>query len=389
MFQVKDFVSIVASMVNYCRGTTTRFSDFNVGSKVRTMLEASAIEIEELYQQILNGLLEAIPTSVYVTFDFQLLPATATSTLVRVAFSPGVAAQTISAGTLLTRSDQAMTYAAETDVPVPAGAPYVDVLVTATVPGAAGNLAAGTTFTISPSPSGTVSAMALAAASNGTDIETQAGRYVRFTAYIRTLARGTVTAVEYALLQAALTDTSGGITEQVKLQLVIEPYKLDPTQPVGLVNCYVHNGTGNTSPALVAQALQIVQGFYTPDGVGVPGYKAAGVHVTVTAATEQPVSPTGIVTLAPNVDPDATSASIMASLETYLLGLKIGAPYEVSQATAIIMGVPGVLNWVPTAPTADVPAAAAFNKIMPGAIDLGLPIIATLDQFVLDQNTLQ
>ncbi len=56
MFQVKDFRSIVASMVNHVRATTTKITDFRVGGVARTLLEAPAIEIDELYQQMFNGL---------------------------------------------------------------------------------------------------------------------------------------------------------------------------------------------------------------------------------------------------------------------------------------------------------------------------------------------
>ena len=51
MFQIKDFASITASMINWLRANTTKVTDFNVGSVVRTMAEASAAEMEELYLQ--------------------------------------------------------------------------------------------------------------------------------------------------------------------------------------------------------------------------------------------------------------------------------------------------------------------------------------------------
>ena len=64
-FQIKDFLSIVASMVNYMRGATSKITDYNVGSVARTMVEAPAIEIDQLYQQMLFGLRDAIPTATY------------------------------------------------------------------------------------------------------------------------------------------------------------------------------------------------------------------------------------------------------------------------------------------------------------------------------------
>ncbi len=379
-FQIKSFVSIVASMVNYARATTTLFSDYNPGSKARTMLEAPALEMEELYQQMANGLIEAIPTSVYLTFNFQLLPATVATFPMQVALVGNPAAQTISAGTLFTRADQGGAYLSVADVPVAANQGSVSVLVASAAPGAAGNCPAGMTFAVSPGPNGFTSATAVAGGSNGTDLETEAGRFMRFTAYIQTLARGTVAALSYALSTVQITDAGGGITERVALQSIIEPWVLDNTQPVGLVNCFIHNGTGGTSAALVALALQTIQGSYNAAGVGIVGYKAAGVQVTVAAATEEPLAVSGTIKVAPvfagasaaaaAAAEAALAATAQSALTAYILGLPIGAPYVVAEAYALVMGVPGIVNWLPIAPTADVVSTSATTKLMPGTVQV-------------------
>ena len=369
-FQIKSFVSIVASMVNYARTTTQKWSDYNRGSKVRTILECSALEIEELYQQMVNGLVEAIPTSVYLTFSFGLLPAKATSFPVQVNFSANNADQTISAGTVLTRSDQAVSYTVAADTAVPANSITASVLVVATVDGVSGNCPPNTTFTMSPTPAAFSSAVALSGGNNGSDLETEAGRFARFTAYIQTLTRGTVPALNYVLSTAALYDASGGIIEQVKLKLVVEPYVTDNTQPVGLVNCYIHNGVGNTSAALVTQALQVVNGYYDASGNGIPGYKAAGVQVTVAAASEQSEVVTGVIEIDAHTDGPTAVAAAVALLQAYMLGLPIGAPYIAAKATALVMSVPGVTDWLPAAPMADIATSGINYKIMPGVITL-------------------
>ncbi len=51
-FQIKDFTSIVASMVNHMRGTQKKVTDFQKGSVARTLVEAAAVENEELYLQM-------------------------------------------------------------------------------------------------------------------------------------------------------------------------------------------------------------------------------------------------------------------------------------------------------------------------------------------------
>ncbi len=62
-FQIKDFASIAAAMINYLRASQDRVTDFEPGSVARTMLEATAAELDELYQQLFHGIREAIEVS--------------------------------------------------------------------------------------------------------------------------------------------------------------------------------------------------------------------------------------------------------------------------------------------------------------------------------------
>lgn len=74
-FQIKDFVSIAASMINHMRGTQNKVTDFQPGSVARTLVEGPAVEIEELYLQMFIGLREAIPIATFQSFGFDKLPA--------------------------------------------------------------------------------------------------------------------------------------------------------------------------------------------------------------------------------------------------------------------------------------------------------------------------
>ena len=81
--QLKNFVSITASLINYIKAAQTTLTDFNVGAVVRTMLEACAREIEELYQQMFLGLKDAIPVAVYNAFGFSALTAQPATGIIR------------------------------------------------------------------------------------------------------------------------------------------------------------------------------------------------------------------------------------------------------------------------------------------------------------------
>jgi uncharacterized phage protein gp47/JayE len=366
-FQIKDFTSIVISMMNWMKGTQTTITDFNEGAIARTMVEAPASEIDQLYQEMFNGLTEAIPVATYNSFSFDAIPSAPATGLIRVFVTSSASAQVISAGSVLSYTAGTVTYTSETDTTIAAGNTFADVLVTANVSGSTGNIAAGMAFTVAPAVNGFVSASNLSPFINGTDAESDTDRQIRFNAYIASLPRGTVAAVQYGLSTVQLTDSSGNVIERVVSAQVTEPYETDTTQPMGLVVCYIHNGVGHTSTALIAQAQLVVYGYTDANGNKIPGWKSAGAHVTVNAATEQTVAVTGVLTTAAGYDHPTLVTSATQTIYTYIQGLPIGSNCLFAEMISLVMGIEGVANFVPSTPTADV-VAAANVKLMPGAV---------------------
>lgn len=369
MFQLKDFTSIAASMINWMKATQTKVTDFNIGGVARALVEAPAAEIDELYQQYFHGLREAIPVSVYNSFDFTRLPAAPAAGLVRVTIQSQATATTIPAASTFTPAGSGVVYAATADVTIAAGDTYGDVPVAASVAGAAGNLPAATAFTLAPAPPGFQSAANSAPFLSGRDEETDAERKIRFSNYILTLSHTTLRGLEYGLLTTALYDTAGNLTERVVSVSLVEPYLDDVQQPVALVHAYIHNGVGTTSPSLVTRASEVVHGYYDAAGKPVTGWKAAGVRVTVEAATEVQTDVTAELTVALGYDADALIAEAEAVVAAYVLGLGVGKPLILAEMTSRVMDIDGVTNFVLSAPAADV-AADPDEKIMPDAITL-------------------
>lgn len=366
-FQLKDFSSIAASMVNYMRATTSRVTDFNPGSVARTLLESVAIEIEELYQNFFHGVKEAIPVSLYTSLDFDALSAIPASGMVRVSVTASAGIQTIPANTVFSSVGLATSYMSQEDVVVPAGNTYVDVRVVASVPGMVGNIAAGKQFQLTPAIPGMVSAENQAAFRNGSEAENEADRKARFRAYILALSRGTVSALEYGLKTAAIKNATGVEIERVKAASVIEPYKMDPIAPVAWVKCYIHNGTGQTSGELVARAAEVLHGYYDENGQAVPGWKAAGVKVEVFAAAETPVDVAGTLTEVPGYDKAALIDQAQQLVYGYLLGLNIGESAVKAEIISMIQQLEGVYNIV-LPDLADVINSSSQAKLMPGNI---------------------
>ena len=369
-FQVKDWLSIVASMVNHMRGATPRFTDYNVGSVGRTLVEAPAVELDQLYQQMQTGLIEAIPVSVYNSFNFPALAAVAASGRIRVNITPGTTAVTIPAGSVFVRSDASgRGYVSQEPGVIAPSASYVDLTVVAQAPGSGGNMPAGTAFDMANPAERLVSVAALSRFDNGTDEEGTDARRLRFNAFIASLPRGTLAALEYGLKTVALTDANGLVTERVVSCAIIEPYLADPNQPIALVRCYIHNGAGATSGALVQRAAKVLYGYYDSEGKPVPGWQAAGVQVEVYAATEQAANVAGTVAVANGYSAATVLAAATAEVSAYLSALGIGAPFLRAEAISRVMALEGVTNVILTTPAADV-AAAATVKLKPGAVTL-------------------
>lgn len=368
MFQTKDFVSIVASMVNLMRSTQKRITDFNVGSVARTLVEAPAAEIDEFYQQMFFGLKEAIPVSVYNSFDFEAIDAVPASGLIRVSITASTSDTLISAGSTFSPSG-GIDYTSSQDVVIAAGETFGDVLATATQAGTVGNIGAGQSFTINPTLEGFVAAQNLSPFMNGINAETPDDRKLRFNAFVQSLNRGTVAALEYGLKTTQLLDAGGNLIERVVAVSVYEPWKDDPNQPISLVKCYVHNGVGATSSALVNRAREVTYGYYDDLGTAVPGWKAAGVKVEVYAATEQSVAVTGVLTALPGYDKPTLVSSATQAVFAYIQGLDIGAEAVLSEIIRLIKDLEGVYDFVPSAPLANV-AADKTTKLMPGAITI-------------------
>lgn len=368
-FQVKDFVSITASMINWMRASTRKISDYNVGSVSRTLVEAVAAETDELYQQMFIGIKEAIPVSVYNSFSFDALPAIAAAGLIRVQITPSATDVLIQAGTTFFAPGLLSTYSSLDDVTIKAGSSFIDILVLADTTGTAGNITQGQNFTLTPSPNAFLSATNLSGYSSGQDEETTDERKLRFAAYIDSISRATNSAIRYGLTTARLYDDAGNITERVATGITIEPWLEDPNQPIGLVECYIHNGVGNTSAALVAEATKIIEGYYDPSGVAIPGFKAAGIPTPVYAAAEVVQNVAGVLTTLDGYDKPTLVTDATSAVYAYLQGLPIGAKCVVSEIIHVIKELDGVYDFVPSVPAVNV-SVAKKQKLMPGSISI-------------------
>lgn len=370
-FQIKDFASIVASMINVMRASTRKITDFNVGSVARTLVEAPAIELDQLYQEMFHGLREAIPVATYTSFDFGLLPsAPSTGVLTFYAAAGNTTPSLIASGTLTKNSTTNKLYRTTRDVVLEVGETEVSVSAVAQESGLQTNCDANSILEIVGSIPGVVGVANLTPFTGGRDLETPEERKLRFQAFISTLARGTNAALRYGASTAVVRDINDQVTERVVHIGIIEPYEEDPIENLpGFVQIYVHNGTGGTTPTLVAEVQKVIDGYYDTAGNPIPGWKSAGVEVSCYAATEVVVPVTGVLTILSGYQSSAVITEAVTAVRNYLLALDVGKEAIRNEIIERIMAVAGVYNLVLSLPVDDT-SVAKSAKIMPGTVTL-------------------
>lgn len=341
MFQLKNFVSIAASMLNYVRSTTGKVTDLQPGSVTRTILEAPATEIEELYVQMFNGIKEAIPVAVYNSIDFPKLPPQYASGRVTViALQRLTADLAIPAGTrFLTRDGRI--YQSVVDMNWPAqisnkDVSQFDVPVVSQVAGVAQNAAAGeiTSSPFFPPDRFSFSSTAMA---NGTDTEADDSRDKRFADYISSLSRGTKTAMLYGARTASIKDEAGNIIEGVS--------RVSMTEGLGNVTIHIWGSNGEPSTVLINQVIAIENGGRDAQGVVTPGFAAAGIQCQVATMFARAIDCDITVTLATGyVLDDTMKAGIKNALHARLYQLFPGDIVTVEELRVAVLIVPGVLT---------------------------------------------
>lgn len=347
MFQLKNFVSIAASMLNYVRSTTGKVTDLQPGSVTRTILEAPAAELEELYIQMFNGIKDAIPVAVFNSFGFDRLPAQYASGLVTViATKPVTSAFDIPKGTSFLARDgriyqsigdmqwplavQSIAGDASSTHPVTS----INIPVRAIVAGSLQNAVADeiNSSPLFPPDQFEITSSAI---TDGKDTESDDQRILRFSDYIGSLSRGTESALLYAARYATVNDANGNIIESVT--------RTSLTVNSGSVTVNVWGSNGSPSAELLARITQLELGYKDASGNVVPGYAAAGISCSVAAMYEEVVNADLNLTFFNGYSADqAMRQNIRNVISSFLSGVQPGEFVYADDLQGYIQTVRGV-----------------------------------------------
>lgn len=203
-FRVKYMDAIVQRIIAWVAGTSQKQTDFTVGSRIRTLIEAFAQEIEELNNQLYTGLKESALGALFDGFQF---PAKAASKAMgSVTFSRATAASqgyVIPAGTIVatrgSSADASLRFLTIAAVTLAQGETYVTATVRAENAGPDYNVLADTITYIVSAVQGVEAVTNPAGFTNGQEAEPDSKRAERFRLYVNSLQRGTETAIVRAI----------------------------------------------------------------------------------------------------------------------------------------------------------------------------------------------
>jgi hypothetical protein len=362
-FQIKDFLSIVLSQINHAKSTTTKINDFMPGSVARTMMEAPAVEIEELYLQMFLGLRDAIPVATFLSFGFTALPAARAHGHVSIAAMVERPMDfTIPAGAAFVSVDGRV-YNTTEQVVWPAGSTLINVPVAYGEAGVIGNAGIGVITGSSLFREGdyTISNSAI---TTGRDVETDSERQARFAEFIQSLSKGTLVACLHAAKLSTVIDAQGNVFEYVTRSGVSE-------QP-GHVSIYIYSSMGVPSAALLADGQRRIDGERDPvTGATTSGVRAAGVRVDVLPMMERAVSVSIRVKM--RVGYSLTPAVTQTLVDTYntaIRGVLPGGLLYLGDLTELMLKTPGVESIVPQ--TNENIICSVSEALTPGALTINL-----------------
>ena len=342
---LQNFTSLVQNMSASAQGACSSLIDVTVGSVTRALLEASAsiaLWLQYLIIQVMT--MSRLSTSNGVDVDswvgdFGLLrlPGTAATGMVTLScFAPQSQSAVISLGTVVKTSDGLSTFAVTLDPTNsawsaaaaayirPVGTSSVNVPIQATSVGSSGNVQAGTINLLGQAIPGIDTVNNALPTVSGLDAESDASLRGRFVGYINSRSRGTIQAVETAVLgvQQGLTTT------------VIENADAAGDTRAGSFTVVVDDGSGNPPPSLLALVFTAVD-LVRPIGsiLSVIGPQLILVDVAMTLS----VSAGG--------DPATVRQNALSALNQYIDGLGVGVSLPYSRlANVAYQADPNITN---------------------------------------------
>lgn len=332
----KTFQDILRDLFEFV-GAGKSLTDFNVGSALRTVLEAVAAIAEEVWynlQFFVNKFF--LDTSSGDWLDRRLNDFGMTRKVGAQAYgvitigrdSPSPISIKIQAGTIFQNDAGDLQYTTQADAIVNIGDSSVDVDASAVDVGTQYNLLSGTILKQSGIAITGIEWGKIKLMGGGEDTEADDDFRNRVPGYFDSLSRGTAPAIKYAALSVTGVES---VTMKENF-----PSK-------GWFTAYIDDGSGVANETL----LQSVR-------AALEDYRAFTVQFVVDTAKLLYFSASLQITVKPGVSADTVKANVQATIVGYVNALKMGATIYVSDLIYLARGINGVENVRVLDPTTDV-----------------------------------
>lgn len=300
---------ILARMVQWFTTLTDKVSDFSVGSTIRALFEALALELEELYIHVQHELQQTIRDSIYAIFGITKGEATPARTELLFTLEAGHPQLTIPKGFAVATED-GLTFTTTIDVDVPPEETEVIIPAVCTIRGYIGNVPANTITKLVSSSPYILSVTNPTWSFGGVDEESESKRRQRFERYLYFLKRGTKDAITYALL------TTPGISYVA----IDEPFP-------GCVYVYTFS-----EEHLTEDTLKEIQSLL--DDV-----RAAGIQVILIPVAKVLLDVTATVEVQGSVDTGMLASQVKTIIENYLNSRQAGEDFFPAHLIGTIVAI--------------------------------------------------
>lgn len=334
ILSLKGFSQIVADSAAAVQGACSSLIDMTSGSVLRAVLEASAsvgLWMQWLILQVWQGTRLSTSTGVDVDsfvndFGLARLPSVTATGFVTFSRFAAVGSAMVPLGAKVTTADLSQSFQVTQDTTNPAwSAPLggylmqantysVTVPVVALVGGSAGNVQAGAVSLISIATPGVDTVTNAAPLQNGADAESDAALKARFAAYINTLSRATLAAVQFAI-----NSVQQGLTYSIS-----ENQDAAGNYHPGNFVIVVDDGTGHPSPTILSGVTAKVNTV-----------RPIGSTFTVIGPTITLANISLSISVGPNGNRSLIAANVATALTDYIDALAIAAPLPYSVISKI------------------------------------------------------
>jgi len=336
IYTPRNYIQIYDQIEQFLVGSGVGLTNFNVGSRIRALVEAMAIVSGQTHYEFRQGLIAAIPVSLYDSLGFTRNPGTRSSGQIKIGLTEApLVNTTVPIG--ITINVNGNEYVTTTAGTILAGQNESDnITLQAVASGAIFDLAIGDIDTrdgkgFFSGNNGFDYAYNVSAISGGTDQESDDDRRSRFIKYVNGLTKTTNLGIQSGLLN---------------IPTVRSVYIRELFPSPGWITIYVDDGSGTIPPSLLTEVTKVVYGV-PGDTANFPGYKASGIRVSV----EAPVLRHFEVTMKIYIDISTlvAPAEIVSAAETavsaYLDSLKLGEDVFITEfVTAVQNCHPDVLD---------------------------------------------